>query len=45
MIERTPKESGAMDIGRWLQNLGLGQYEAAFRANKIDDKVLPNLTS
>jgi len=34
-----------MDIGRWLQNLGLGQYEAAFRANEIDDKVLPNLTS
>ena len=40
MIERTPKEGGAMDIGRWLQNLGLGQYEAAFRANEIDDKVL-----
>ena len=34
-----------MDVGRWLQNLGLGQSEAAFRANEIDDTVRPNLTS
>ena len=33
-----------MDVGGWLRSLGLGQYEAAFRANEIDDKVLPNLT-
>ena len=24
---------------------GLGQYEAAFRKNKIDETVLPNLTA
>jgi class 3 adenylate cyclase/predicted ATPase len=34
-----------MDIGGWLRNLGLGQYEAAFRANEIDAKVLPDLTA
>ena len=34
-----------MDIGGWLRNLGLGQYEAAFRDNEIDGEVLPNLTA
>ena len=34
-----------MDLGGWLRNLGLGQYEAAFRENAIDDTVLPNLTA
>src|SRR5262252_602643 len=34
-----------MDIKRWLQGLGLGQYEAAFRDNEIDDKVLLSLTA
>jgi class 3 adenylate cyclase len=34
-----------MDIGGWLQNLGLGQYEAKFRENEIDDTVLPSLTA
>jgi class 3 adenylate cyclase/tetratricopeptide (TPR) repeat protein len=34
-----------MDVGSWLQSLGLGQYEAAFHENKIDGKVLPNLTA
>jgi SAM domain (Sterile alpha motif) len=33
-----------MDVGAWLRGLGLGQYEAAFRDNAIDSKVLPNLT-
>jgi hypothetical protein len=33
-----------MDIGDWLRNLGLEQYEAAFRENAIDDTVLPSLT-
>src|SRR5580693_3946224 len=33
-----------MDIGEWLRNLGLGQYEAAFRDNEIDGAVLPKLT-
>src|SRR4029450_8035500 len=32
-----------MDLGGWLRSLGLGQYEAAFRENAIDDTVLPNL--
>jgi hypothetical protein len=34
-----------MDIVVWLRSLGLGQYEAAFRDNEIDDTVLPNLTA
>jgi len=34
-----------MDLGGWLRSLGLGQYEAAFRENEIDDTVLPNLTA
>ena len=33
-----------MDVGSWLRSLGLGQYEAAFRDNKIDADVLPRLT-
>ena len=34
-----------MDVGDWLRKLGLEQYEAAFRENKIDDTVLPRLTA
>ena len=34
-----------MDVGDWLRKLGLEQYEAAFRENKIDDTVLPSLTA
>jgi class 3 adenylate cyclase/predicted ATPase len=34
-----------MDVGGWLRKLGLEQYEAAFRDNKIDDTVLPSLTA
>jgi class 3 adenylate cyclase len=34
-----------MDIGVWLQSLGLEQYEAAFRENEIDDTLLPSLTA
>ncbi len=33
-----------MDVGSWLRSLGLGQYEAAFRDNKIDADLLPRLT-
>ena len=33
-----------MDVGGWLRNLGLGQYEAAFVANAIDSDVLSELT-
>ena len=34
-----------MDIPAWLRGLGLEQYEPAFRANEIDEGVLPSLTS
>jgi class 3 adenylate cyclase len=33
-----------MDVGTWLRNLGLGQYESSFKENEIDSEVLPNLT-
>ena len=32
-----------MDIGAWLQDLGLEQYEQAFRENKLDGEALPEL--
>jgi class 3 adenylate cyclase/tetratricopeptide (TPR) repeat protein len=34
-----------MDVGIWLRNLGLGQYEVAFRDNSVDADILPRLTS
>jgi class 3 adenylate cyclase/predicted ATPase len=34
-----------MDVGGWLRKLGLEEYEAAFRENRIDDTVLPRLTA
>ena len=34
-----------MDVAAWLKNLGLGQYEAAFRDNAIDGDLLPSLTA
>ena len=34
-----------MDVKAWLRRLGLEQYEASFRENKIDDTVLPSLTA
>ena len=34
-----------MDVAAWLKNLGLDQYEAAFRDNAIDGDVLPGLTA
>ncbi len=34
-----------MDIVVWLRSLGLEEYEAPFRKNKIDDAVLPKLTA
>jgi hypothetical protein len=36
---------GTIDVGGWLQDLGLGQYEATFRDNAINAKNLPNLTA
>ena len=34
-----------MDIGVWLNRLGLQQYESVFRANDIDFAILPKLTA
>src|SRR5262245_8080064 len=33
-----------MDVAAWLRDLGLEQYEKAFRNNAIDAEVLPELT-
>ena len=33
-----------MDLGGWKRSLGLGQYEAVFRENAIDETVLDDLT-
>jgi hypothetical protein len=38
-------KGATMDVGAWLQGLGLGEYEATFRENNVDDTVLPNLTA
>ena len=35
----------AIDVASWLQQLGLEQYEPAFRANEVDGVVLPDLTA
>src|SRR6516165_10117725 len=43
MPERT--RGRAMDVGGWLRRLGLDQYEAAFRENKVDGTILPSLTA
>jgi class 3 adenylate cyclase/predicted ATPase len=37
--------SAAMEVGGWLRSLGLDQYEANFRENKIDAGLLPRLTA
>ena len=34
-----------MDVSGWLRNLGLSQYEQAFRDNEVDAGVLGKLTS
>ena len=34
-----------MDVGGWLRSLDLERYEAAFRENEIDDKLLPSLSA
>src|SRR5262245_25869790 len=33
-----------MDITRWLEGQGLGQYQQAFRDSEVDAAVLPELT-
>src|SRR5271165_4235090 len=44
-MQREANRGAAMGVGGWLRGLGLEQYEAAFRENKIDDTVLPRLTA
>src|SRR5271166_1482774 len=44
-MQREANRGAAMGVGGWLRGLGLEQYEAAFRENKIDDTVLPSLTA
>jgi hypothetical protein len=34
-----------MDLVSWLRSLGLEQYEATFRENKIGSDILPKLTA
>jgi class 3 adenylate cyclase len=34
-----------MDVGDWLRQLGLEQYEPVFRENEIDESILPSLTA
>ena len=34
-----------MDLGEWLRRLGLERYEAAFRDNEINERVLQSLTT
>jgi hypothetical protein len=34
-----------MDVASWLRRMGLEQYEARFRANAVDEAVLPKLTA
>ena len=33
-----------MDVVVWLRSLGFEHYEAAFRENEINERVLPSLT-
>ena len=41
----TEPEDAAVDVGSWLRNLGLEQYEAAFRENGVSAEVLCHLTA
>ena len=38
-------KGATIDVGAWLRGLGLGEYEATFRENAINEKVLLNLTA
>src|SRR5689334_9938623 len=40
-----PVRGIGMDVGGWLRDLGLGQYEQAFGDNDIDAGLLPTLTA
>jgi class 3 adenylate cyclase len=41
----TEPEETAVDVASWLRDLGLERYEATFRENDLDAKLLPNLTA
>jgi class 3 adenylate cyclase/tetratricopeptide (TPR) repeat protein len=43
-MNRQANRGAAMDVGGWLRSLGLERYEAAFRENEIDERVLLNVT-
>jgi class 3 adenylate cyclase/predicted ATPase len=45
MITHSQVGSAVMDVENWLRSLGLEQYEATFRKNSIDDRVLASLTA
>jgi hypothetical protein len=38
-------KGATIDIGVWLRDLDLEQYEAAFRDNAISENILPSLTA
>jgi class 3 adenylate cyclase/predicted ATPase len=44
-LSRYAMLDAVMDVGGWLRGLGLGQYEANFRDNKINADLLPRLTN
>src|SRR6516164_5542809 len=44
-MQREANRGAIMDVGGWLRRLGLEQFEATFRENRIDDTVLPRLTA
>src|SRR6516162_10261118 len=47
-IEKASTRTGGtttMDVGSWLQSLGLEKYEHAFRENDVDAEVLAHLTA
>src|SRR5205809_7724479 len=41
---RTCNLMQSLDVGAWLEELGLGQYRARFSEQAIDSDVLPDLT-
>jgi class 3 adenylate cyclase/tetratricopeptide (TPR) repeat protein len=45
MLGRRSDWTKAMDVANWLRALGLERYEATFRENDVDTKLLPNLTA
>ena len=42
---RSPSLRDAVDVGAWLEDLGLERYEQAFRTNAVDARSLPHLTA